>query len=70
MRFARVLAVAAATALAGGSLAHAQTAPVQIEFWHGLTQPLGGMLEQIAADFNASQTQYKVNASFKGSTPR
>jgi sn-glycerol 3-phosphate transport system substrate-binding protein len=69
MRFAGILAVAAATALAGSSLAVAQTAPVQIEFWHGLTQPLGGMLEQIAADFNASQKQYKINASFKGQYP-
>jgi sn-glycerol 3-phosphate transport system substrate-binding protein len=43
--------------------------PVEIQFWHGLTQPLGGMLEQIAADFNASQTRYRVNASFRGSYP-
>lgn len=40
-----------------------------VEFWHGLTQPLGGMLEQIAADFNASQSQYQVNASFRGAYP-
>ena len=42
---------------------------VQVEFWHGLAQPLGGLLEKIATDFNASQTQYQVNASFKGSYP-
>ncbi len=42
---------------------------VQVEFWHGLAMPLGGILEQIAADFNASQTQYQVNSSFKGSYP-
>ncbi len=42
---------------------------IQIEFWHGLTQPLGGILEQIAADFNASQSKYQVNATFKGSYP-
>jgi sn-glycerol 3-phosphate transport system substrate-binding protein len=69
MRFAGTLAAAAMTALLGSSLAAAQTAPVQIEFWHGLTQPLGGMLEQIVADFNASQSGYKVNASFKGQYP-
>lgn len=61
--------LAAAMVVCGGGLARAQTAPVQIEFWHGLTQPLGGMLEQIAADFNASQSQYKVNATFKGQYP-
>jgi sn-glycerol 3-phosphate transport system substrate-binding protein len=42
---------------------------VQVEFWHGLTQPLGGILEQIATDFNASQAKYQVNATFKGSYP-
>ncbi|HEX7550514.1 MAG TPA: extracellular solute-binding protein, partial [Candidatus Methylomirabilis sp.] len=42
---------------------------VQVEFWHGLTQPLGGILEKIATDFNASQTKYQVNATFKGSYP-
>jgi len=42
---------------------------VQVEFWHGLALPLGGILEMIAADFNASQAQYQVNSSFKGSYP-
>ncbi len=42
---------------------------VQVEFWHGLPMPLGGILEQIVADFNASQTQYRVNATYKGSYP-
>jgi sn-glycerol 3-phosphate transport system substrate-binding protein len=42
---------------------------VQVEFWHGLNQPAGGLLEQIATDFNAAQTQYQVNASFKGQYP-
>ncbi len=69
MRVARLLAAAAIIALTGASSAMAQTAPVQVEFWHGLTQPLGGMLEQIAADFNASQKEYRVNASFKGQYP-
>jgi sn-glycerol 3-phosphate transport system substrate-binding protein len=68
MRFGRMLR-ATAVLLCLGGVAQAQTAPVQIEFWHGLTQPLGGMLEQIAADFNASQTQYKVNATYKGQYP-
>jgi sn-glycerol 3-phosphate transport system substrate-binding protein len=42
---------------------------VQVDFWHGLTQPLGGILEKVAADFNASQSKYQVNANFKGSYP-
>jgi len=59
--------LSAAASLALVTTASAQQAPVQVDFWHGLSQPLGGMLEQIAADFNASQNQYKVNATFKGS---
>ena len=42
---------------------------VQVEFWHGLTQPLGGILEKVVADFNASQSKYQVNATFKGQYP-
>jgi len=42
---------------------------VQVDFWHGLTQPLGGILENVAAGFNASQSKYQVNATFKGSYP-
>ncbi len=60
--------MAGALALGLAAPASAQQ-PVEIQFWHGLTQPLGGMLEQIAADFNASQTRYRVNASFRGSYP-
>ncbi|HYL79424.1 MAG TPA: hypothetical protein VEU07_01345, partial [Candidatus Acidoferrum sp.] len=48
--------------------AHAQQR-VQVEFWHGLTQPLGGILEKVVADFNASQSKYQVNATFKGQYP-
>jgi sn-glycerol 3-phosphate transport system substrate-binding protein len=42
---------------------------VTVEFWHGFTRPLGDILEGIAADFNNSQTRYRVNASYKGSYP-
>ena len=37
--------------------------------WHGLTQPLGGILEDLVKDFNNSQTQYTVNPVFKGAYP-
>jgi sn-glycerol 3-phosphate transport system substrate-binding protein len=43
--------------------------PTEIQFWHGLTQPNGGLLEQIATDFNNSQNRYRVVASFRGSYP-
>ncbi|AWK87669.1 sn-glycerol-3-phosphate ABC transporter substrate-binding protein UgpB [Azospirillum thermophilum] len=55
-----------ASGLAGSALAQQKTT---IEFWHGLPQPLGGQLEQIVQDFNASQDKVQVNPSFKGSYP-
>ena len=42
---------------------------VVVEFWHGLTLPLGNILEGVAADFNKSQDKYFVNATFKGAYP-
>lgn len=73
MMFRRTL-MAGAVALAGlagfGARAQAQTqAPTEIQFWHGLSQPLGGLLEQIASDFNASQSQTRIVPSFRGSYP-
>jgi sn-glycerol 3-phosphate transport system substrate-binding protein len=55
-----------AAGLTGARPVVAQQAPVEIQFWHGLTQPLGGMLEQIATDFNASQPRYRINATYRG----
>ncbi len=49
--------------------AMAQQQPVEIQFWHGLTQPLGGMLEGFANEFNQSQNRFRVVASFRGSYP-
>jgi sn-glycerol 3-phosphate transport system substrate-binding protein len=66
----RFLAAAALglTALVGllARPAAAQAQPLEIQFWHGLAQPLGGQLEQIVADFNASQPRYRVVPSFRG----
>lgn len=68
-----------ASALAGSAAALAVTAffagtaqaqqKVVIEFWHGLSQPLGGQLEQVVQGFNDSQDKVQVNASYKGSYP-
>lgn len=49
--------------------AFAQSTPVELQFWHGLPQPLGGLLEAIAARFNESQARYRIAASFRGSYP-
>src|SRR3972149_11670120 len=47
----------------------AQAGRVTVEFWHGLTRPLGDILEGIGTDFNNSQTRYRVVSSFKGAYP-
>jgi sn-glycerol 3-phosphate transport system substrate-binding protein len=61
-------AIAAATApLAAPALA--QGGPVEIQFWHGLAQPLGGILEGIANQFNESQRRFRIVSSFRGSYP-
>ena len=56
-------ALALAAALLGQTPASAQQR-TEIQFWHGLTQPLGGMLEQLAADFNGTQDRYRITATF------
>ena len=43
--------------------------PVEIQFWHGLAQPLGGQLEAVVAAFNASQGRYRIVPTFRGSYP-
>lgn len=58
---------AAALLLAGcsGSSAPASDGPTEITFWHGYTEADGKVLDQIVADFNASQQQYKVTTETK-----
>lgn len=58
-----------AVSLAVGSLAgsaHAQ-AKTQIHLWHAMTGQLGEAVEEIARQFNASQTQYEIKPLRKGS---
>jgi len=67
----RVRSLAAGTAVALVAMAGSAAAQqkIQIEFWHGLPQPLGGQLEQVVQDFNKSQDKVQVNPTFKGSYP-
>lgn len=67
----RFLAAAAfgLAVLAGLAPRTALAQPTEIQFWHGLPQPLGGQLEQVVAEFNASQPRYRVVASFRGAYP-
>ncbi|HKS20554.1 MAG TPA: sn-glycerol-3-phosphate ABC transporter substrate-binding protein UgpB [Bradyrhizobium sp.] len=54
----------AAAAIALSSPAHATT---EIQWWHAMSGQLGKQLEKLAADFNASQSDYRIVPSYKGS---
>jgi sn-glycerol 3-phosphate transport system substrate-binding protein len=57
------LVVAAAIAAAAAP-AHAQ---VEIQWWHAMSAALGEWVNGLAADFNASQKEYRVVTTFRGS---
>lgn len=44
----------------------AWAAPTEIQFWHAMEAALGERVNDIAKDFNASQSDYKVVPVFKG----
>jgi len=56
--------VAAAAVLASAPAAWAQT---EIQFWHAMGGNLGETVNELAAGFNKSQSEYKVNPVYKGS---
>src|SRR5215218_8669738 len=56
--------VAAVAVLASAQGAVAQT---EIQWWHAMGGNLGDVVNELAAGFNKSQTEYKVNPVFKGS---
>ncbi|MGQ0512355.1 MAG: sn-glycerol-3-phosphate ABC transporter substrate-binding protein UgpB [Betaproteobacteria bacterium] len=62
----RIKLVAAALAGAFSVQAQAQTA---IQWWHSMVVELGEALNEVASNFNASQKEYKVVATFKGTYP-
>ncbi len=41
-------------------------AVTEIQFWHALDGPNGGLVTRIAEAFNASQTRYRVVPVYKG----
>src|SRR6202795_529811 len=62
-----MLALVAVVVVAGApAAAWAQT---EIQFWHAMTAVLGERVNDIAAKFNAAQTEYEVKAVHKGSYP-
>jgi len=62
----RSFGAAAAVAVALG-LATPAYAVTEIQWWHAMTGPNNDVVVKLANDFNASQSDYKVVPSFKGS---
>src|SRR6202165_6304281 len=60
----RFLQLAAAAAVVG--FASPAWAVTDIMWWHAMSGELGKQVEKLAADFNASQSQYRVIPSYKG----
>jgi sn-glycerol 3-phosphate transport system substrate-binding protein len=60
----RFLQLAALTATIG--LASPARAVTEIHWWHAMSGELGKQVEKLAADFNNSQSQYRVVPSYKG----
>jgi sn-glycerol 3-phosphate transport system substrate-binding protein len=61
LRFLQLATLAAAVALASPALA-----VTDIMWWHAMSGELGRQLEKLAADFNASQSEYRIVPSYKG----
>ena len=66
LRFATVAAAAALLAWGLPAPAQAQTA-TEIQWWHSMGGALGEWVNDLANEFNASQKDYKIVPTFKGS---
>jgi sn-glycerol 3-phosphate transport system substrate-binding protein len=66
MRVSHWLAGGAAVLALGAGDA---TAATKLQWWHAMGGQLGEKVAKIAADFNASQGDYAVEAAYKGSYP-
>jgi sn-glycerol 3-phosphate transport system substrate-binding protein len=64
-QFGAAAAVTSALAFTA-SPAHAVT---EIQWWHAMTGPNNDVIVKLANDFNASQSDYKIVPSYKGSYP-
>jgi sn-glycerol 3-phosphate transport system substrate-binding protein len=53
-------------ALAAGMTAGGASAQTEINWWHAMGGTNGERVDKIAADFNASQSEYKIVPSYKG----
>jgi len=63
----RFLQLAALTVTVG--LASPARAVTEIHWWHAMSGELGKQLEKLAADFNASQSEYRVVRATRATIP-
>src|SRR3954447_16235693 len=61
-----MLGAVTALALAAATPAHAV---IELQWWHAMTGGNNDVIVKLANDFNASQSEYKVVPSYKGSYP-
>ena len=54
-------------ALAGIAFVSPAQAATEIMWWHAMSGELGKQLEKLATDFNASQSEYRIVPTYKGS---
>ena len=64
-----LLSGAAALALTPALQARAQAGRTRVVFWHAMTATLAEEVNRLATAFNASQSQFEVQAVFKGTYP-
>jgi sn-glycerol 3-phosphate transport system substrate-binding protein len=55
-----------AAAMAALTLASPAQALTDIAWWHAMSGELGRQLEELASDFNASQSEYRIVPSYRG----
>ncbi|MET3910606.1 sn-glycerol 3-phosphate transport system substrate-binding protein [Bradyrhizobium sp. S3.3.6] len=65
----RYFGAAAAVAFAVGMTASPALAVTEIQWWHAMTGANNDVIVKLANDFNASQSDYKVIPTYKGSYP-
>ncbi len=65
----RHFGAAAAIAVAVGMTASPAMAVTEIQWWHAMTGANNDVIVKLANDFNASQSDYKVVPTYKGSYP-
>src|SRR6266481_2243451 len=61
VRFLQLAAVVAAVTLASPALA-----VTDVAWWHAMSGELGRQVDKLAADFNATQSDYRIVPSYKG----